>query len=99
MSLPGLAVGKKDLLDEIAMTTLKDIGGVIAPFDAWLLLRGLKTLPVRMERHCTNAEEIVKRLKEHPNVSTVYYPNDDSHPDYPIMKKQMRRGGESFHFH
>lgn len=93
MSLRGLAVGKKDLLDEIAMTTLKDIGGVIAPFDAWLLLRGLKTLPVRMERHCTNAEEIVKRLKEHPNVSTVYYPNDDSHPDYPIMKKQMRRGG------
>lgn len=91
--IAGLAVGKKDLLDEIAMTTLKDIGGVIAPFDAWLLLRGLKTLPVRMERHCTNAEEIVKRLKEHPNVSTVYYPNDDSHPDYPIMKKQMRRGG------
>lgn len=91
--IAGLAVGKKELLDEIAMTTLKDIGGVIAPFDAWLLLRGLKTLPVRMERHCTNAEEIVRRLKEHPNVSTVYYPNDDSHPDYSIMKKQMKRGG------
>ncbi|WP_047983947.1 methionine gamma-lyase [Ornithinibacillus californiensis] len=91
--IAGLAVGKKEFLDEVAMTTLKDIGGVMAPFDAWLLLRGLKTLPVRMDRHCDNAEEIFKRLKDHPNVANVYYPNDVTHSDYPIMKKQMRRGG------
>src|SRR5699024_5694933 len=45
--IAGLAVGRKDFLDEVAMTTLKDIGGIMAPFDAWLLLRGLKTLPLR----------------------------------------------------
>ncbi|WP_042144019.1 methionine gamma-lyase [Paucisalibacillus sp. EB02] len=91
--IAGLAVGKKEFLDNVAVTTLKDIGGIISPFDAWLLLRGLKTLPVRVDRHCDNAEEIFKRLKTHPNVATVYYPNDDAHPDYHIMKKQMRRGG------
>lgn len=91
--IAGLAVGKKEFLDEVAVSTLKDIGGVISPFDAWLLLRGLKTLPVRVDRHCDNAEEIFKRLKNHPNVASVYYPNDDAHPDYHIMKKQMRRGG------
>lgn len=91
--IAGLAVGKKEFLDEVAKTTLKDIGGVIAPFDAWLLLRGLKTLPIRMDRHCDNAEEIFKRLKTHPNVQNVYFPNDDSHPDYQIMRKQMKRGG------
>ncbi|GIO26772.1 methionine gamma-lyase [Ornithinibacillus bavariensis] len=91
--IAGLVVGKKEFLDEVAMTTLKDIGGVISPFDAWLLLRGLKTLPVRMDRHSDNAEEIFKRLKTHPNVTEVYYPNDESRSDYAIMKKQMRRGG------
>ncbi|MFS0673244.1 methionine gamma-lyase [Ornithinibacillus sp. 179-J 7C1 HS] len=91
--IAGLAVGKKEFLNEVAMTTLKDIGGVMAPFDAWLLLRGIKTLPVRMERHCDNAEEIFKRLKTHPNVTNVYYPSDEAHPDYSIMKRQMKRGG------
>jgi methionine-gamma-lyase len=91
--IAGLAVGKKEFLDEVSKTTLKDIGGVMSPFDAWLLLRGLKTLPVRLDRHCDNAEEIFKRLKTHPEVTKVYYPNDESHPDYPIMKKQMKRGG------
>ncbi|GGA63544.1 methionine gamma-lyase [Ornithinibacillus halotolerans] len=91
--IAGLVVGKKEFLDEVAMTTLKDIGGVMSPFDAWLLLRGLKTLPVRVDRHCDNAEEIFKRLKSHPNVEAVYYPGDNTHPDYHIMKKQMRRGG------
>ncbi|WP_026907799.1 methionine gamma-lyase [Paucisalibacillus globulus] len=91
--IAGLAVGKKEFLDHVAVTTLKDIGGVMSPFDAWLLLRGLKTLPVRVDRHCDNAEEIFKRLKSHPMVANVYYPNDDSHPDHHIMKKQMRRGG------
>jgi methionine-gamma-lyase len=91
--IAGLAVGKKEFLDDVAVSTLKDIGGVISPFDAWLLLRGLKTLPVRVDRHCDNAEEIFKRLITHPNVASVYYPNDDAHPDYHIMKKQMRRGG------
>ncbi|MFD2762427.1 methionine gamma-lyase [Lentibacillus juripiscarius] len=91
--IAGVAVGKKDFLDEVAMTTLKDIGGVMAPFDAWLLIRGLKTLPIRLDRHCDNAEKMFERLRQHPKVARVYYPNDDTHPDYPIRQKQMKRGG------
>ncbi|MFC4558159.1 methionine gamma-lyase [Virgibacillus kekensis] len=91
--IAGLAVGKKEFLDEVAMTTLKDIGGVMAPFDAWLLIRGLKTLPIRVDRHCDNAEKLFEKLRSHPKVANVYYPNDEEHSDYPIREKQMKRGG------
>ncbi|MCP8617354.1 methionine gamma-lyase [Salirhabdus salicampi] len=89
----GLVVGKKDFLAKVAMTTQKDIGGIISPFDAWLLLRGLKTLPVRMDRHCSNAKFLMEKLKEHPKVKKVYYPgHSDYHDDF-IMTKQMAQGG------
>ncbi|WP_420768939.1 methionine gamma-lyase [Parageobacillus thermoglucosidasius] len=91
--IAGIAVGKKDWMEEIAKTTQKDIGGVLSPFAAWLLLRGLKTLPVRMDRHCDNAEKIAKRLKAHPLVERVNYPADSDSRDYPIYRKQMKRGG------
>lgn len=94
----GLAVGKKEIMDTIAMTTLKDIGGIISPFDAWLLLRGLKTLPVRMDRHCENAERVFKFLIEHELVETVYYPGDENHPQFEIVKKQMKKPGGIFSF-
>jgi methionine-gamma-lyase len=89
----GIAVGSKEFMSEVAMTTQKDIGGIISPFDAWLLLRGLKTLHVRMDRHCENAERLARQLKEHPKVAKVYYPNDPDNPDYNIMQKQMKQGG------
>ncbi|GAA0605933.1 methionine gamma-lyase [Virgibacillus siamensis] len=89
----GLAVGKKDFLDEVAMTTQKDIGGIMAPMDAWLLLRGIKTLPLRLDRHCDNAEKIFEKLRSHPNVEHIYYPGDENNPDNAICKKQMKRGG------
>ncbi len=91
--IAGAVVGKKDFLDQVAMTTQKDMGGVMSPFDAWLLIRGLKTMPVRLDRHCDNAEIITSLLKEHPKVERVYYPHDSSHPDYSIGRKQMKRGG------
>lgn len=89
----GLAVGKKEFLDSVQMTTQKDIGGIISPFDAWLLIRGLKTLPIRLDRHCDNAEKIFVKLRNHPKVANVYYPDDEAHPDYLIREKQMKRGG------
>ncbi|KGX87231.1 methionine gamma-lyase [Pontibacillus litoralis] len=89
----GVLVGKQAFIDCVASTTQKDIGGILSPFDAWLLLRGLKTLPVRMDRHCVNAEQIVRKLQSHPAVGSVYYPGDATNPDYPIMQKQMKRGG------
>lgn len=91
--IAGLVAGKKDFLDSVAMTTQKDIGGIISPFDAWLLLRGIKTLPIRLDRHSDNAEKIFTKLKSHPKVDHVYYPGDENHKDYPIFKKQMKRGG------
>ncbi|MDQ0246895.1 methionine-gamma-lyase [Bacillus fengqiuensis] len=89
----GLVVGKKDFIKSMAMTTQKDIGGIISPFDAWLLLRGIKTLPVRMDRHSFNAMKIYELLKSHPMVQNVYYPGDCDHPQYSITNKQMKQGG------
>ncbi|MEQ6377860.1 methionine gamma-lyase [Bacillaceae bacterium S4-13-58] len=89
----GIAVGKEDFLQKVSMTTLKDIGGIMAPFDAWLLLRGIKTLPIRMDRHSSNSEKIFKKLKNHSNINAIYYPGDEEHPSYEIMKKQMSQPG------
>jgi len=91
--IAGLVVGKKEFLDDVQMTTQKDMGGVMSPFDAWLLIRGLKTLPLRMDRHCTNAEKVFEKLKNHEKITNVYYPGDSSHPDYQIKQKQMKHGG------
>lgn len=91
--IAGLAAGKQDLISQVAKSTLKDIGGILSPFDAWLLLRGLKTLPVRMDRHSENAERIFQMLKKEPMIDRVYYPGDTEHPDYLIKEKQMKQGG------
>lgn len=91
--IAGLVAGRKEFLDDVAMTTRKDIGGVLGPFDAWLLLRGIKTLPIRMDRHCDNAEKLAGRLKQHPAVEKIIYPGDRSHPQYDIAEKQMAKPG------
>ncbi|PID03943.1 methionine gamma-lyase [Sporosarcina sp. P2] len=92
--IAGLLVGKDaDEMAKLRGTVLKDFGGIISPFDAWLLLRGIKTLPIRMERHSANAEIIFEYLQKHPKVEEVFYPFDDQHPQYEIAKKQMKMGG------
>ncbi|KHE66757.1 PLP-dependent aspartate aminotransferase family protein, partial [Halobacillus sp. BBL2006] len=91
--IAGLAVGKKEFMNSVAMNEQKDIGGVLSPFDAWLLLRGLKTLHVRLDRHSSNAEVIAERLSQHPLVQHVYYPGMDEHPQKEIREKQMKTGG------
>jgi cystathionine gamma-synthase len=69
------------------------IGGVAGPFDSWLVLRGAKTLAVRMDRHCVNAEAVVGLLSGHPRVSEVLYPGLPSHPGHEVAAKQMRAFG------
>lgn len=69
------------------------MGAVAGPFDAWLVLRGLKTLAVRMERHCDNAERIVEFLRGHEGVTAVFYPGLADHPNHEIAARQMRRFG------
>ena len=69
------------------------MGAVAGPFDAWLTLRGLKTLGVRMDRHCENAERVVDLLLAHPRVTSVLYPGLADHPGHEVAAKQMRRFG------
>ena len=64
-------------------------GGVPGPFDAWLTLRGIKTLSVRMRQHAENAMSVARFLAEHPRVEKVYYPGLPSHPDYELARRQM----------
>jgi methionine-gamma-lyase len=66
-----------------------ELGSVMSPFDAWLLIRGLKTLHLRMERHNNNALELTKFLKNHPKVERVLHPSLENHPGHEIAKNQM----------
>jgi methionine-gamma-lyase len=92
--IAGLLVGNDaDDMMKLRMTVQKDVGGIISPFDAWLLIRGLKTLHVRMDRHTQNAGTLLSYLKNEPFVENIYYPFDESHPQYHIAKKQMKAGG------
>ncbi|WP_080844419.1 methionine gamma-lyase [Cytobacillus gottheilii] len=91
--IAGIAAGSKEIMSKIAQTTQKDIGGVLSPFDAWLLLRGLKTLAVRMDRHSDNAEKLAEFLYDHKKIAQVYFPGNPEHSDYKIANKQMRRPG------
>ncbi|WP_432358078.1 methionine gamma-lyase [Sporosarcina sp. UB5] len=92
--IAGLLVGKDtEEMKKLKMTVQKDYGAIMSPFDAWLLIRGLKTLPVRMERHTENTEKIFSYLKGQQLVEDIYYPYDQSNPQYEIAKRQMKAGG------
>lgn len=91
--IAGIVVCKSKELAERMAPVRKDTGGIMSPFDAWLLLRGLKTLAVRMDRHCDNAEKIVEFLQTQSIVQNVYYPGDQNNPDFWIASKLMRKGG------
>ncbi len=88
----GAVVGRRDLLEPIAFYQ-NAAGGVPGPFDALLTLRGLKTLAVRMERHCRNARQLVEFLSKHPKVQRIYYPGLATHPGHELARKQMRDFG------
>jgi cystathionine gamma-synthase len=89
----GALVTSDDELDERLRFTQNATGSVPGPFDAWLTLRGAKTLAVRMERHSDNAERVAELLAGHPAVGRVYYPGLAEHPGHEVAAKQMRRFG------
>jgi len=89
----GIICGTADMIEHIKLTALKDIGGTMSPHDAWLILRGLKTLPIRVERHCQNALQVAEFLEKHPAVSKVYYPGLKSHSGYKYIGNQMKAAG------
>lgn len=91
--LAGVLAGSKGLMDRARIPILQTFGQVISPFDAWLLMQGMKTLGIRMERHCENAMKVAEFLDNHPQVEKVYYPGLPTHPTHEIAKKQMRGFG------
>ena len=91
--LGGVAVvGDNSSLQERLGYLQNAVGGVSGPFDSFLILRGIKTLALRMERHCANALAIAQLLEKHPKVERVFYPGLESHPQHALAKRQMTGG-------
>ncbi len=91
-TLGGIVVGKEEFITE-ARRILAVTGSVISPFNAWLIIRGLKTLSVRMEKHSENAMKVARFLDSHPKVRRVLYPGLSTHPQYKLARQQMRGFG------
>ncbi|MBV7329355.1 PLP-dependent aspartate aminotransferase family protein [Chloroflexi bacterium TSY] len=89
-AMGGVVVGRKDALDTLNMEAMVHYGGVLSPFNAWMILRGAATFPLRMQAHQQNALEVARFLEEHPAVSCVHYPGLPSHPQHELAKRQMR---------
>ncbi|MCB1423871.1 MAG: methionine gamma-lyase [Nitratireductor sp.] len=95
----GLVVGRQQQIDEIRMVGMKDMtGAIMAPFNAMLILRGLKTLALRMERHCTSATIVADWLEAHPEIGTVYFPGLESFPQHNLALRQMTKPGAMIAF-
>ena len=87
-----------DFLEQIRWNTMVKWGAPLAPFNAWLLLRGLQTLPLRVERQCATARALAEHLEAHPAVQRVWYPGLPSHPQHAIAREQMPLGGAMLAF-
>jgi cystathionine beta-lyase/cystathionine gamma-synthase len=95
----GAIIGSDKLITDIRKSTLGYIGATMSPFDAWLTLMSLETLPARMARHCANTEQITAFLTQHPRVRGVNYPSLSDHPQHTLAKRQMPKGfGGMFSF-
>lgn len=95
----GFVAGKKDFIDQVRIFGIKDMtGACLNPFGAFLISRGLKTLEIRMEKHCENAQKIAEFLSGHSKVETVLYPGLRSFPQFELAKRQMRLPGGMISF-
>lgn len=88
-AMGGAIIGKKTLIDKIKRQAMVNLGGSISPFNAWLIMRGVVTLPLRMKQHSESALKIALFLEAHPSIKFVAYPGLKSHPQHEIAKKQM----------
>ncbi|MFC1706255.1 trans-sulfuration enzyme family protein [Planctomycetota bacterium] len=89
----GVMTTTSDEVKDKAYSVIKDVGGNPSPFDAWLVNMGIKTLPVRMDRHCANTMAIARYLSEHPKVERVYYPGLADNPYHELAARQMQQFG------
>ncbi|HEX6831079.1 MAG TPA: O-succinylhomoserine sulfhydrylase [Methyloceanibacter sp.] len=91
--LGGVVLGTKEFIEDKLHTYLKQTGPSLSPFNAWVLLKGLETLPLRVERHCASAAAIADFLSERKDVARVFYPGRADHPQAALAKRQMAGGG------
>ena len=91
-SMGGAIIGKTEYLDQIRAQSQVNLGGTISPFNAWLIMRGSVTLPLRMRQHNENAMKVARWLEKQPCVSFVAYPGLESHKGHEVAKKQMSPG-------
>ncbi|MGD2177047.1 MAG: PLP-dependent aspartate aminotransferase family protein [Anaerolineae bacterium] len=89
----GIVLGPRDGIRRIRRDMLVHLGGAMSPFNAWLIMRGLATLPLRMERHCQNALQVARFLADDPRVKHVVYPGLESHPHHEMARRQMTAFG------
>lgn len=88
-----LVLRRREPLEEALYAVRTTLGAVASPFNAWLVLRGLRSLACRVERHCANAQAIAESLAEHPAVERVHYPGLADHPGHEVARRQMRASG------
>ena len=97
--IAGFVIGSREFISKVKLFGLKDMtGATMDPFAAFLILRGLKTLEIRMERHCANARKVAEFLAGHPMVEKLYYPGIETHPGHDIAAKQMKDFGAMIAF-
>ena len=92
-SLGGAILGPTEIVEEKLSNIMRHTGPSLSPFNAWILLKGLETLDLRVERHSRNAHQVAAFLNNHSSISKVLYPGLATHPDYALAQKQMRDGG------
>ncbi|MGC9396513.1 MAG: trans-sulfuration enzyme family protein [Anaerolineae bacterium] len=98
-ALGGAVLGSEKAIQRIRKEMLVHLGGALSPFNAWLIARGLITLPQRMQQHCENALQIAQFLESHPKVERVFYPGLESHPHHALAARQMSGFGGMLTFH
>jgi methionine-gamma-lyase len=97
--IAGFAAGTQEFINQVRFVGIKDMtGSVISPFDSYLINRGMKTLEIRMEKHCQNAQKVAEFLEGHPAVVSIAYPGLKSFPQYELAQKQMSLPGAMIAF-
>ena len=96
--LGGIILGNEAYVRDELANFMRQTGPALAPFNAWVMLKSLETLPVRVDAHCDNAEILAEFLSAHSKVGRVIYPGDNAHPQYDLACRQMTRGGNLIAF-
>jgi methionine-gamma-lyase len=97
-AMGGAVIGPQDYIGHLSRDVLRDFGGIMSPFNAWLILRGIRTLHLRVPAQCSNAQKIAEFLAQHPRVEHVNYPGLPRHPGHDLAKQQMRAFGAMISF-